>query len=255
MKQTKRGNNAPVNSKPTHPPSPRPTPGIWLKFCTIQWGIWSKMRPAQSGIWLSLQNSVQHHKQKDFVSLFVCVFFFIYMCSRVFIYFYLFAIAKREIKLKVGVLPTKWSSDYRLFLCKSSKNRFQFWVGNLKFMEGWSSTLSDWLRRTCFCGDIWFPAQIVCLREKYTYPGQPCYSISWKGTEFLFIYLFIYLYIYLYYVYRIFPFSRANINKGPDKFKIKCINAWALVEILNRILPQDPAKSCPRSCLRSYRII
>ena len=43
-------------------------------------------------------------------------------------------------------------------------------------------------------------------------------------------------------------------------------NTSALVEILlrilskilkdpNRILPQDPAKSCPRSCLRSYRIL
>ena len=254
MKQTKRGNNAPVNSKPTHPPSPRPTPGIWLKFCTIQWGIWSKMRPAQSGIWLSLQNSVQHHKQKDFVSLFVCLFFFIYMCSRVFIYFYLFAIAKREIKLKVGVLPTKWSSDYRLFPCKSSKNRFQFWVGNLKFMEGWSSTLSDWLRRTLF---LWrhLVSSSNCLFKREVHIPRAAVLQHFLKRHRVSIYLFIYLYIYLYYVYRIFPFSRANINKGPDKLKIKCINAWALVEILNRILSQDPAKSCPRSCLRSYRII
>ena len=135
--------------------------------------------------------------------LLVCLFVLSFsMCSQVLIYNYLFANAKGEIKLKVRVLPTKRSLDYRLFTCKSSKTRFQFWIGNLKFMDGWSSTLCDWLWRTCFCGDIWFPAQIVCLREKYTYPGQPRYSISWKGTEFLefhrvSIYLFIYLPILL----------------------------------------------------------
>ena len=129
-------------------------------------------------------------------------FFSFSMCSQVFIYIYLIANAKGEITLKVWVLPTKRSSDYRLYTCKSSKNRFQFWTGNVEFLEGWSSTFCDWLRRTCFRDDIWFPAQIVCLREKYTYPGQRRYSISWKGTELLefhrvSIYLFIYLPILL----------------------------------------------------------
>ena len=33
----------PLNSK--LPPPPRHTPGIWLEFCSIQWGIWPKMCP------------------------------------------------------------------------------------------------------------------------------------------------------------------------------------------------------------------
>ena len=39
-------------------PKPHPAfphPGIWLEFCSVQWGIWPKFRPAQSGIWLSCQ--------------------------------------------------------------------------------------------------------------------------------------------------------------------------------------------------------
>ena len=57
------------------PPPPPPQTGIWLEFCSIQWGIWPKMRPTQSGIWLLCQNGdLQCRQQKDFVicSAFCC---------------------------------------------------------------------------------------------------------------------------------------------------------------------------------------
>ena len=56
-------------------PPPPPQTGIWLEFCSMQWGIWPKMRPTQSGIWFLCQNGdLQCRQQKDFVirSAFCC---------------------------------------------------------------------------------------------------------------------------------------------------------------------------------------